>query len=110
MAIVILKEAVTFNANVQPLELPDVNASCRKYNKGMVVSGWGIEDYKTRIRRTTLWTVKQQCLDPKECFNPHSPKQFKSDYMLCVGDLHQRENCATSGGGTFNIQSFIIIC
>ena len=94
-----MQTPASLTENVQIVNLPAPDASCRGLGKNLIVSGWGksiIWDNPNEVHYRNnrfLWAVKQECLDITEC------DLYTGDEkdVLCIGDLSESRNSVFKG-------------
>ena len=91
LAILILKQKVSYNDRIKKAYLPSVRSSCPS-DKTLVVSGWGDpvgyfgESLLHWFEHRFLWSVKQRCLDVEGCLDIDEDGQIfgNPDALLCA--------------------------
>ena len=97
-----MKEAVDFTKSktIQPANLPKKKETCQQFGKQLDATGWGKNEF-TGIFPDKLWTVKQECLAPRDCADrihiTGGTSWFEEDAMICVGDKETPDNSACNG-------------
>uniref|UniRef100_A0A3B3XGI5 Complement component 1, r subcomponent n=1 Tax=Poecilia mexicana TaxID=48701 RepID=A0A3B3XGI5_9TELE len=112
IALIKLKDPVTFEAAIMPLCLPSEDD---RYDSGMIglVSGFGITDKGNQQRFLTnkLKYVHIPVVEQERCSNslkliPRSQKPILTDNMFCAGTPEGRkDSCQGDSGSGFTLQS-----
>ena len=91
LAILILKQKVSFNERIQMAFLPSPGSPCPS-DRIMIASGWGRtvgyfgHSHLNRFKHRFLWAVKQRCLDVDRCLDilPGETSTGNSDALICA--------------------------
>ena len=104
VALIFLEKDAILSKDVQIACLPQHDEKCPP-GKVLTLAGWGNDPYLNE-HHSTLWAVKQECLDINKCtyFNNAS----NDGPILCIGDKNDPRNSAfhgDSGGKSIMVQS-----
>ena len=107
VAILVLKNLITFNNHIQKASLPREDVYCPTFKDEMITAGWGGDKY---LRVTgILSSVSQACLPPQKCRYRGVQYHYIKNPMICVDShVHHgrgRENgtCHGDSGGKCKI-------
>ena len=103
IALLKLKEPLTFNANVRPARLPDSTLNPELKGQVAIVSGWGKISSFRKLGSQDLRFVFVPILEVDSCVNLnylYTPSNITSN-MICAGDLTDggEDSCQGDSGG-----------
>ena len=108
IALLKLKEPLTFNAYVRPARLPDSTLNPESKGQKAIVSGWGTISSESKVGSKDLKFVFVPILEVETCVNlnyEYTPSNITSN-MICAGDLTDGgvDSCQGDSGGPLIIQ------
>ena len=103
IALLKLKEPLTFNAYVGPAHLPDSTLNPESKGQVAIVSGWGTISSESKVGSQDLRFVFVPILEVETCVNlnyEYTPSNITPN-MICAGDLINggKDSCQGDSGG-----------
>ncbi|XP_036333651.1 trypsin delta [Rhagoletis pomonella] len=107
VGLVILKEALTYSANVQPIVLA---RTATVVGAHAVATGWGKSDENAQKMSEVLQAVELQIVDSLECGVQYATKQYViTEEMLCAAaEEGGKDTCQGDSGGPLVVDGALV--